>query len=98
MEHFDKVALTPEPGEEGTVIERRGEERRKGEKMSQGRELILSYFISDQTRSIQSRLVGGFVMERTTAAPPQPVSPLNEHTPQRDFKEQKNLIHSARFT
>lgn len=82
MEHFDRVALTLEPGEEGTVV---GQERGRGagrdrrtkkwvgkgrkeageksveggderkwrkEEMSQGRELILSYFMSHQTRSI----------------------------------------------
>lgn len=29
MEHFDRVALTPEPGEEGTAIGQRGEEQKK---------------------------------------------------------------------
>lgn len=72
MEHFDRVALTPEPGEGGTAIGQRGrgkenglenweqrgkkggggKEGREREKMSQGQELILSYFISYQTRSI----------------------------------------------
>lgn len=29
MEHFDKVALIPEPGEEGTVIGQKGKEEKK---------------------------------------------------------------------
>lgn len=81
MEHFDSVALTPGPGGEGTgkggikkenwvgggrsmgnwVQKRKSRE----EKTSQGWELILSYFISDQTGSISSRLVGGYKTGRS---------------------------------
>lgn len=84
-------------GERSGVEWSRGQERRGEEMMSQRGGLILSYLISDQTRSISSRLVRGFRMERPSTPPTvlQPVFPLNEHMPRRDFKKEKNLIHSA---
>lgn len=47
MEHFDKVALTLEPGEEGTVIERRGEEEGGEDVSGTGTNTVLFYFRSN---------------------------------------------------